>query len=37
MIMVYGTSTIFDPAFEGRIADGVEKAPLPEEWTRYIG
>lgn len=36
MIMVYGTSTIFDPAFEGRIADGVEKAPLPEEWAGYI-
>ncbi len=37
MIMVYGTSTIFDPAFEGRLADGVEKAPLPEEWAKYIG
>lgn len=36
MIMVYGTSTVFDPAFEGRLADGVEKAPLPEEWARYI-
>jgi dTDP-4-dehydrorhamnose 3,5-epimerase-like enzyme len=36
MIMVYGTSTVFDPAFEGRLADGVEKAPLPEEWTKYI-
>ncbi len=35
-IMVYGTSTQFDPAFEGRIADGVEKAPLPEEWQRYV-
>jgi dTDP-4-dehydrorhamnose 3,5-epimerase-like enzyme len=35
-IMVYGTSTQFDPAFEGRIADGVERAPLPEEWERHI-
>jgi dTDP-4-dehydrorhamnose 3,5-epimerase-like enzyme len=35
-IMVYGTTTPFDPAFEGRIADGVERAPLPEEWQRYI-
>ncbi len=35
-IMVYGTSTQFDPAFEGRIADGVEKAPLPPEWERYL-
>ena len=35
-IMVYGTSTQFEPAFEGRIADGIERAPLPEEWQRYI-
>ncbi len=36
-IMVYGTTTKFDPAFEGRIAAAVETAPLPEEWTTYIG
>lgn len=36
-IMVYGTSTKFEPAFEGRIADGIERAPLPEEWQRYMG
>jgi dTDP-4-dehydrorhamnose 3,5-epimerase-like enzyme len=35
-IMVYGTSTQFNPAFEGRIADSVEKAPLPQDWERYI-
>ena len=35
-IMVYGTSTQFDPAFEGRIADSVERAPLPEDWERYL-
>lgn len=35
-IMVYGTTTQFDPTFEGRIADGVERAPLPEEWERYL-
>jgi dTDP-4-dehydrorhamnose 3,5-epimerase-like enzyme len=35
-IMVYGTTTKFDPAFEGRIADGVERAPLPEDWQRYL-
>jgi dTDP-4-dehydrorhamnose 3,5-epimerase-like enzyme len=35
-IMVYGTTTKFDPTFEGRIADGVERAPLPEEWQRYL-
>ena len=34
-IMVYGTSTKFNPVFEGRIADGIEKAPLPEDWERY--
>jgi hypothetical protein len=35
-IMVYGTSTSFNPAFEGRIADSVERAPLPEDWQRYV-
>ena len=35
-IMVYGTSTQFDPAFEGRIAAGVESAPLPADWERYV-
>ena len=35
-IMVYGTSTQFEPAFEGRIADAIERAPLPEDWQRYI-
>jgi dTDP-4-dehydrorhamnose 3,5-epimerase-like enzyme len=35
-IMVYGTSTAFQPAFEGRIADSIERAPLPPEWEEYI-
>ncbi len=35
-IMVYGTSTQFEPAFEGRIADAIERAPLPEDWQRYL-
>jgi dTDP-4-dehydrorhamnose 3,5-epimerase-like enzyme len=35
-IMVYGTSTQFNPAFEGRIADSVERAPLPEDWQKYL-
>jgi dTDP-4-dehydrorhamnose 3,5-epimerase-like enzyme len=35
-IMIYGTSTMFDPSFEGRIADSIERAPLPPEWQRYI-
>ena len=36
VIMVYGTSTKFEPAFEGRIASDVESAPLPAEWRAYI-
>jgi dTDP-4-dehydrorhamnose 3,5-epimerase-like enzyme len=36
LIMVYGTSTKFEPAFEGRIASEVESAPLPAEWQSYI-
>ena len=35
-IMVYGTSTVFDPEAEGRIADDVERAPLPCEWQSYL-
>jgi dTDP-4-dehydrorhamnose 3,5-epimerase-like enzyme len=37
LIMVYGTSTTFKPEWEGRIESGIEKAPLPEEWERYLG
>lgn len=36
VIMVYGTSTRFNPAWEGRIASGVERAALPPEWERYL-
>ncbi len=36
LIMVYGTSTCFNPAWEGRIESGVEKAPLPADWSRYL-
>lgn len=36
-IMVYGTTTQFNPEFEGRIADSVESAPLPEEWRAFLG
>ena len=35
-IMVYGTTTKFDPNFEGRLADSVERAPLPADWETYI-
>lgn len=37
LIMVYGTSTTFNPAWEGRIESGVEKAPLPSDWEWYLG
>ncbi len=36
VIMVYGTSTKFDPAAEGRIASSVESAPLPPDWDEYL-
>ena len=36
VIMVYGTSTIFHPEFEGRIASEVEIAELPESWERFL-
>jgi len=35
-IMVYGTTTQFDPEFEGRIADSIERAPLPADWQSYL-
>lgn len=35
-IMVYGTSTVFDPAAEGRIASDVESAQLPESWRSFL-
>jgi hypothetical protein len=34
--MVYGTSTTFVPASEGRIASSVESAPLPGPWQDYL-
>ena len=37
VIMVYGTSTPFNPAFEGRIESGLETCPLPPEWEDYLG
>lgn len=36
VIMVYGTSTTFVPENEGRIAAGVELAPLPPEWAEVF-
>ena len=37
VIMVYGTSTKFQPDFEGRIASEVENAELPESWRKFLG
>ena len=36
LIMVYGTSTAFNPNWEGRIASAIENAPLPADWTAYL-
>ena len=36
LIMVYGTSTTFNPDWEGRIESGVEAAPLPPDWAAYL-
>ena len=36
LIMVYGTSTSFNPEWEGRIGSAIENAPLPAEWTDYL-
>jgi len=36
VIMVYGTSTVFHPEFEGRIASEIETAELPESWREFL-
>ena len=36
VIMVYGTSTTFQPEFEGRIASEVETAELPASWRKFL-
>jgi len=36
VVMIYGTSTTFRPEFEGRIASGIESAPLPDDWQDYM-
>ncbi len=37
LLMVYGTSTVFHPEFEGRIESGLERPDLPPEWQAYLG
>jgi len=36
VIMVYGTSTTFQPEFEGRIASEIETAELPPSWRKFL-
>ena len=36
LIMVYGTSTSFQPEFEGRLASDVENASVPEYWQKFL-
>jgi len=36
LIMVYGTSTRFQPRWEGRIGSGIENTPLPLDWIQYL-
>ena len=35
LIMVYGTSTVFAPENEGRIAHGIETPTMPEDWEAF--
>jgi dTDP-4-dehydrorhamnose 3,5-epimerase-like enzyme len=37
VLMVYGTSTTFQPEFEGRIASEIEVAELPDSWRKFLG
>lgn len=36
LLMVYGTSTVFSPEREGRIASDVEIHALPGDWSDYL-
>ncbi len=36
LIMVYGTSTTFNPSWEGRIESAVENSALPADWVDYL-
>ena len=36
VVMVYGTSTSFQPEFEGRIASDIETATLPDSWAKFL-
>lgn len=36
VIMVYGTTTVFRPDFEGRIGSAIETSELPDEWRDFL-
>ena len=36
VMMVYGTSTTFQPEFEGRIASEIEAPEWPESWRQFL-
>jgi dTDP-4-dehydrorhamnose 3,5-epimerase-like enzyme len=36
VLMVYGTSTVFKPEFEGRIGSEIETAELPASWREFL-
>lgn len=36
LLMVYGTSTVFNPDWEGRLESGVEASLLPDDWVEYL-
>lgn len=36
LTMVYGTSTTFNPEWEGRLETGIEDCNLPSDWERYL-
>jgi len=36
VVLIYGTSTVFRPEFEGRIASEIETVALPESWQKFL-
>jgi dTDP-4-dehydrorhamnose 3,5-epimerase-like enzyme len=36
LVMTYGTSTSFNPDWEGRISSDIERASLPLDWGEYL-
>ena len=36
VIMVYGTRTVFEPEWEGRLEAGIEESRIPEAWRSYL-